>query len=251
MMITAMLPILLLTYFEPFDGRDVNRSESVARALAEEPALREAFERIVLCSVPVVYDRAEESTGRCISEARAADDANRPMLVVSFGEYDGTRLRIETAAHNLDNTPGIADNAGVVRSGSRIVEGGPESIGFLFPFTEFFKSGALRALDPRVSSSPGAFLCNHLAYQLARRHVETPFVFIHVGREVGRNLGSMTPEAAPLAEALVRSANAISRPDQVPLSLKELMAQLRSGRVPPDEAWWKSRLADDMLDRVH
>lgn len=199
--IIEMLPILVLTYFEPFAGRSFNQSEAVARAVAEQPVLAQAYERISLCRVPVVYDEAEAAANRCLEEARALAHTDQKVVLVSFGEWSGDHIRIETMAHNLDDTPGLADNKGEIRQNRKIDPNGPDTIEFQFPVDTFFKTPSMKALLPKRSSDAGSFLCNHLSYQMARTH-DGPFVFIHVGRDAPRAATTQPPEAMALADAL-------------------------------------------------
>jgi pyrrolidone-carboxylate peptidase len=244
---TEFLPLLIVTYFEPFDGRSGNRSETLARELSKKPELTERFSAVRLCRVPVVYDAAPRIALDCIRtpEGASIGTATRPW-VLSLGEWKGESLRIETAAHNRDHAPNQPDNDGKTRSESPILPGGEPSLGFRFPMTELFSSPKLRSLSPRVSPSPGGFLCNHLAYHLTRElaHDDTPFLFVHTGYEDSRPVPS---EANALAEALSLAALAPNLPDRNPVSRSEIDSMLGAESEPGEDLrWWLSRLRSNL-----
>lgn len=181
---------VLITSFEPFAGRRSNNSGAIAEALRLKHGILGAGVELSFCTLPVVYDEAAEVAMRCVEH-------RRPDIVVSLGEAD-CGLRLETAATNLDDSPDLPDNAGQVRVAHRIVDSGPERVGFLFPVQALYL--ALKDAPSRieVSSSPGSYVCNNLAYHLALRLGARgiPFTFIHVPSG-----GCPAPIRDPLANA--------------------------------------------------
>ena len=198
---TEPLPLLIVTYFEPFEGRSRNRSEELARELAERSELLGRFSGIRLCRLPVVYDVAPRMALDCIRTPEPGLGGPAPW-VLSRGDWSGESLSIETAAHNLDHSPHLADNAGETRTERPIIPGAEPSLEFRFPMTPFLSSPILSALSPRISPSAGGFLCNHLAYHLTRTLGQegVPFLFVHTGHQDSR---SPKLEAAALAEGLL------------------------------------------------
>lgn len=232
----SILPVLILTYFEPFGGRTENQSEAIARALMSQPEISSGFADVKLCRIPVVYDVAAKIAFDCI---RTYQSLGQPIWVVSLGEYPGSRLRIETAAHNWDSSPDVADNEGVIRKGSEIIRGAEPSLGFRFPMNAFFSSSRLRAQNPWVSASPGGFLCNHLAFHLTRELApeQVPYLFVHVGVE-----SDPTSSAQSIAEALLLASQSPMPERRNPVSLGELRVELDQTRADPNAQWWLSRL---------
>lgn len=168
---------VLVTAFEPFGGRDVNNSARIAEALKNAKAVYGPDVEIELCILPVVYDEGAAKAKACYERMMPKPDA-----VISLGEA-GCDLRLETAAHNDDDTPGFPDNAGNIREGKPILADGPKSIGFDLPVQQMFcalDAGAQDAAD--VSKTPGGFVCNNTAYHLANFFQGTGvrYGFIHV-----------------------------------------------------------------------
>lgn len=165
---------ILITSFEPFAGRATNNSEAIAGELRANPALLGGDLELLFCALPVVYDQAATVAMDCV-------ERYKPDAVVSLGEAD-CRLRLETAASNRDDSPDLPDNAGQVRVDHRIVPSGPERVGFRFPVEAMYRALGEESSRLEVSSSPGSFVCNNVAYHmtlgLAPRGV--PYAFIHV-----------------------------------------------------------------------
>jgi pyroglutamyl-peptidase len=239
--VTEILPLLIITFFEPFDGRGRNRSEELARELAERPELSSRFSAVRLCGLPVVYDAAPRIALDCIRTPESAS-GGPPPWVISLGEWSGPSLRVETAAHNRDHAPHHPDNAGETRTGRPILPGAEPSLGFRFPMTRFFSSPSLRALSPAVSPSPGGFLCNHLAYHLTRTlgHDDIPFLFVHTGHQDSR---PVRDEAIALAEALVlaHDGNPLDTARN-PVDRAEIDQMLRLDPENDDLRWWLLQL---------
>ena len=181
---------ILVSAFEPFAGRQENRSRVVLEELAR--ALEGTDIEVIPCILPVVYDRATEVLQDCLGRSGPVD------FVLGLGE-GGCALTLETAAQNRDDTPGLADNAGQIRRGTPILRGTPDSLGLYFPVERLY-CGLPNDFRERVelSRSPGAFVCNNTAYRMAHTLGEDlPFTFIHVppascaqpaGREVAQAL---------------------------------------------------------------
>lgn len=164
---------LLLTSFDPFGGSAKNNTQAIVAELVKQGLGKSVS--ISTCNLPVVYDQAAKVAEDCIAR-------EKPDVVVSFGEA-GCSLRIETAATNLDDSPGFPDNAGQIRSGTEIVLTAPNRIGFSFPVDQMFCAVSPQIEDAlEVSISPGAFVCNNTAFHLSTDLTGKgiPFTFIHV-----------------------------------------------------------------------
>jgi pyrrolidone-carboxylate peptidase len=171
------LPILLLTAFEPFDGRPLNRSAQVAQEIALISKVEIPAVDVRICILPVEYDRsAQVVKEKCLKELN-----RKPKWVISMGEGGCSAIQLETAAHNWDNAS-IADNARVWRNGKKIDESAPKSIGFNISMQSLYCGVELKSRARfGVSISPGSFVCNNTAFHLAKDlSPDTAFGFIHV-----------------------------------------------------------------------
>ena len=168
---------VMITGFEPFDGRARNNSWDVAQAVAADTHDLGPDVQVTTCRIPVVYDAGAAAAESCFEKMD-----EKPDVVISMGEA-GCQLRMETAAHDKDDTPGFPDNAGNVREGTPIDKDGPASIGFNLPAPDMYcaLSGKQRK-NTEVSETPGGFVCNNTAYHLARYFDGKPvqYGFIHV-----------------------------------------------------------------------
>ncbi|MEN9723309.1 MAG: pyrrolidone-carboxylate peptidase [Pseudomonadota bacterium] len=181
------MPKILITHFDPFGGALENASKKVAHRVAE--LLQGSFE-VVVCELPTEYDRASQVARSCWQQAHQSP-GGEVSLVLSLGEAR-CRVKFETMAHNRDDTPELADNAGVIRQTTPIDPEGPASVSMPFPWNEVLSQLQLTQEEQsivEVSTDPGAFVCNNTAYRLARffsssastlPHRRTPYTFIHV-----------------------------------------------------------------------
>jgi pyroglutamyl-peptidase len=165
---------VMLTSFDPFDGSTANNSQAVVAKLAAMARSIGPNITIETCNLPVVYDVGAQTALDCFNKLK-------PDAVVSLGEADCSIL-IETAATNLDDTAGVADNAGNIRTNSPIVAGGPERSGFNFPVEAMFCALPASGSNVDLSISPGGFVCNNVAYHMSQNMEakNIPFTFIHV-----------------------------------------------------------------------
>lgn len=192
---------VLITGFEPFDGRPTNNSWEIAKAVAAARAELGSKVEVSTCLIPVVYDSAARIAEACFDAA-----AVKPDIVLSLGEA-GCQLRMETAAHNLDDTPGYADNAGSIHEKSPIDPSAPEHIGFNLPAPEMYCDLSRDARkDTQVSETPGGFVCNNTAFHLARFFAGKPvqYGFIHVPASTCGEAADVAKTAKPLARMLKR-----------------------------------------------
>jgi pyroglutamyl-peptidase len=166
---------VMLTSFDPFGGSSANNSQPVVAQLKAMAATIGPNITIETCNLPVVYDLGAATAMNCFNKIK-------PDAVVSFGEA-ACSIRIETAANNLDNTPGAPDNAGNQRTGTPILANGPDRSGFDFPVESMFCAlPQNNSSNVDVSRSPGNFICNNVAYHMSQslEPLNIPFTFIHV-----------------------------------------------------------------------
>jgi len=188
---------VLVTGFEPFAGSEVNPSQLLVEALADDPPAGVALTTAVL---PVAYARAGQ-------ELLAAVRVSEPELVVCFGQADGRAvISVERFALNLDE-PRSADNDGLV-SADPIDAEGPAAYRSTLPVDEIVAALRREGIPAAASRDPGGFLCNHVFYRLqALLERERPQVrsgFVHVPLLPEQTLDSGGP-SMPL-EMLVRAA---------------------------------------------
>jgi pyroglutamyl-peptidase len=165
---------VMLTSFDPFGGSSANNTQPIVAQLKTMAATIGPNITIETCNLPVVYDVGAQTAMDCFNKIK-------PDAVISFGEA-ACNILIETAATNLDNTPGAPDNAGNQRAGTPIVANGPERSGFDFPVEAMFCTLPSDGANVLVSRSPGNFVCNNVAYHMSQNlePLNIPFTFIHV-----------------------------------------------------------------------
>jgi pyroglutamyl-peptidase len=212
---------VLVTVFEPFLDLKENGSEKVGQELLRVFGRGRSPVEYELCVLPVVYDEAARVAQDCYAKAATRGKID---LVVATGETNGCYVRLETRAHNNDQFAG-PDNRGVVRRRPRpIVPAGASQEYFTFPGEAMYCALATvpspSRVSARLSTSPGNFLCNHVAYHLNRvlRDEGVPFGFVHL------------PEAACPARKIRSAAAALHR-----MVLAALDRPPAEGEWPTDE----------------
>lgn len=163
---------ILVTYFDPFDGKDINNSEIMAKKLHAE--LNHPGIKLHLCKLRTVYDKAFSEVEDCIKSLESP-----PRFVVSLGEAGCVGVKIETRAINYDKSSG-PDNEGIERYGSAIYPGESKTLGVTLPvqkayceLTDDQKRGVF------ISKDAGSFVCNNTLYH-SLRNLDIPVTFIHV-----------------------------------------------------------------------
>jgi pyroglutamyl-peptidase len=103
---------ILLTGFEPFGKASSNPSGEIVKQIIGD--------NIVTAILPVAYRKSAERLLVLIEE-------HNPDVVICLGQADGrTEITPERVAINLDDAR-LADNEGVLRSGIKIIDGGPDA----------------------------------------------------------------------------------------------------------------------------
>jgi pyroglutamyl-peptidase len=191
---------VLVTGFEPFDGRAVNPSQLLVEALEVSPPPGVELATAVL---PVAYAQGADVL-------RGAVRAALPEVVVCFGQADGRPgISIERFAHNLDAAEPV-DNDGVT-SDAEIDPNGPVAYASTLPVAAIVDSLREAGIPASESRDAGGFLCNHVFYVLMRELEEeqpdTLGGFVHVPLLPEQALDGKAP-SMPL-ETLVRAAHLI------------------------------------------
>jgi pyroglutamyl-peptidase len=163
---------ILLTGFQPFGKVDVNPSQCI-------------IEHFAARNCPDLIARVLPTEYRASAQAiEAAILAEQPDAVVCLGVAQSRKtISLERIAVNLDDAP-LADNAGVLASGERIVPGGPAAYWSTLPLEAMRRALAARDIPVSCSNHAGTYVCNHVFYS-ARHALETlgantPCGFIHV-----------------------------------------------------------------------
>lgn len=171
---------ILVTAFEPFGGRTVNRSqlvlEHIARAAATPRGIRPNT-RVITRTLPVSFGRLQKAIDRALT--------CKPDAVLLLGE-SGTaeELRLERVAVNRIEAS-IPDNDGEQPEGLPVVPSGPAAYFSTLPLHAALGSVRRAGAPAAISHDAGLFACN-AAYYLAlhrlhgRSEEATPVVFVHV-----------------------------------------------------------------------
>lgn len=198
---------ILVTAFDGFAGESVNWSYSVAKKIKSIESKIGSDVKIEICQVQTIYDQGAAQAQKCFEALK-----EKPVAVLSMGE-GGCQVDLETVAHNRDRTPNLKDNAGNLRAGSIIKPGRPMHVPLGFPIDKIFCETNLTSAErnfAKPSTSPGAFVCNNLAFHMAEylKEKNVPYQFIHVPSHKCVN-----SKKTPLSEqqALSKSASLISK----------------------------------------
>lgn len=163
---------VLVTGFEPFNNARLNPSEALVTKLNRDDVLGA---EIITKVLPVVYSASGE-------QLLALIDEYQPDAVLCFGQAEGRKeISIERFAVNLDDAS-IADNAGVKRVDHEIQPGGPTAFPSTLPVKDLVSAIREKNIPANQSLSAGAFLCNHIFYemQFALAGTGTRSGFIHL-----------------------------------------------------------------------
>lgn len=163
---------ILLTGFEPFDGREHNASWIAVSALAQQHypgvQLRAAL-------IPVCWDAP-----RRILEPIVA--AWQPHVIIGMGEGEPGVFRLESVANNTRRER--ADNDSTLPEGRMIETSGPTCRAASADCTTLCDALAAQGIPVRVSTDAGAFLCEELLYTLesmrAAQHTLETVLFVHL-----------------------------------------------------------------------
>ena len=204
---TARLPRILLTGFEPFGGEPVNPSWEIARGLDGWECEGHVVRAVRLSCV----------FGDALRELDAALETHAPALVVCLGQAGGRPgISIERVAINVDDAR-IPDNLGRQPVDDAIEEDGPAAYFSTLPIKALARDARAAGIPASVSNTAGTFVCNHVFYALMHRLATRPVLgrarggFIHVPYTPEQAAGRDVPSMALATQvegirALLRSA---------------------------------------------
>lgn len=209
-----MSATILLTGFEPFDRQPVNASWAAVQRVAAGWDDPEAD--LVTALLPVSFRRAP-------AELAVLVDRHRPDLVLGVGEAGGrSRISLERVAVNLQDAR-IPDEDGDQPVDRPVVPGGPVGYFAALPVKACLTAARAAGTAAEVSHTAGTYVCNTLAYAVARLVEQQADRglrggFVHVPRlpeQVGPGAASMTAEEAARGLSAVLSTALRTRDDLV------------------------------------
>lgn len=170
---------ILVTGFEPFNGRDINPAQLILEQL-------ETPEGVTLIKevLPVEFKATTERLKNVLKE-------HQPDVVLSLGQA-GNRpeICVERVAINLDNVRSangkreLPDNAGDTPVDVPIVTGAPNAYFSTLPVWDMVKEIQDVGVEAAVSYTAGTYVCNHVMYtvlhETAINYPETKAGFVHV-----------------------------------------------------------------------
>jgi pyroglutamyl-peptidase len=155
--------VILVTGFEPFDGRDVNPSQAIVEALRQRNAGRRCAQ-LVTEILPCEFRAAGDRIVTLIRELQ-------PDAVMSVGlAASAAAIRLERVALNL-NDSARPDNGGDLATGRLIDPDGPIGYWSTLPLDDMLRALKGRDIPAIISNHAGAYVCNHVFYT-ARREIE-------------------------------------------------------------------------------
>ncbi len=149
---------VLLTGFEPFNSARLNPSGELVKRVEANSVEGAQISTAVLS---VTY---RESASKLLSLIEEQD----PDVIICFGQAEG-RISItpERFAVNL-NDAAIADNSGEKRVNQKISSGAPTAFESTLPVTELVSALKEKGIPAVASLTAGAFVCNHIFYEMQR-----------------------------------------------------------------------------------
>lgn len=170
---------ILITAFEPFNGRDINPTEKLLKDIKVPKGVE--CKKLLL---PVEFTRTSE----ILSEVLPAFN---PGAVLSLGQAGNSpSLSVERVALNLDNCKGsmgksvLKDNAGYGPVDEPINANGPIAYYSTLPVWEMVKASNEVGTECRVSYSAGTYVCNHVMYTclniIDEKKLKAVSGFVHV-----------------------------------------------------------------------
>lgn len=172
-----MRPTVLITYFEPFGGSPFNSSEIVAKKIQRNAVFHDLNYRVVLCELPVVYEKSANVAKECFDKMPKS-----PVAVLSLGETNSCKLSFDWGARNLEDSR-APDNANQVRTQKIIKNGGAEFKKYSLPLDEMYCSLEKEKRDlVELSEFSGRYVCNSTGYRLSEvfQELKVPYGFFHL-----------------------------------------------------------------------
>lgn len=170
---------ILVTAFEPFNGRDINPSQLILEKLETPQGVT-----LIKELLPVEFKATTKILRELLKE-------HQPDMVISLGQA-GNRpeISVERVAINLDNCRSsngqkvVADNAGDTPVDEPIVAEAPQAYFSNLPVWEMVKVMQEAGVEAAVSYTAGTYVCNHVMYtvlhEVATNYPKMKAGFVHV-----------------------------------------------------------------------
>lgn len=166
---------IVVTYFEPFGGRDTNASKEVV-SLLNGYKIKE---------LPVSWNRVSS-----LIDDILADNPDYLIMVGEAGSYK--QLTIERTAHNIANGK---DNDDVTLNNEPILKYGQDILTTNFD---------LNGLNYLISDDAGKYLCNYSYYLALYKAKSTKVLFIHLPY-INNNLDSLKEDLSNIIKQLIKA----------------------------------------------
>ncbi len=161
---------ILVTTFEPFDGRATNASDVLGNAAAQLlGGSPDSNIDVKICLLPVAFGTAFDVAKACYQSMSPP-----PKTVISLGEADACQFLLETKAYN---------GSFIKEKDTEIIKGKPKWLTANLPSEELYCSSTpdeQRRLT--VSRTAGSTECNDLMYRMTNflKGTDVRYGFIHV-----------------------------------------------------------------------
>lgn len=169
---------ILVTGFEPFNGRDMNPSEQIVKCLTA-PMDTVLVKRIL----PVEF----LESGRILTETVRKES---PDVILSIGQAgNAPDIAIEQVAVNIDSSLSadgrmkLPDQSGYAPVDKQILSDAPDAYFSTFPIRKLVTILRENEIPSRASFSAGTYVCNHVMYigcHLAAQNKNLISGFVHV-----------------------------------------------------------------------
>ena len=193
-----VLPRVLLTGFEPFDGEPVNPSWETVRVL--DGAIIDGH-RVAARCLPTAFAGAAGALQAALRE-------HDPVAVIAVGQAGGrAQISLERVAINLIDAR-IPDNTGAQPIDEPVVADGPAAYFSTLPLKAMLQALRGAGIPAEISHSAGTYVCNQVFYLLRhalRQRPEVPAGFVHIPyfpEQAARHPGAPSLGQVTLAEAL-------------------------------------------------
>jgi len=161
---------ILITAFEPFNGKEQNSSFEVLNRLNRSFLIKEIL--------PVSYEKSKKIMKELI-------DKYHPKLIINLGEASGEKkLRFEKYAHNYQRSS-IEDNDGVVINKGIVVKDGPICLETVLDIEGLVDNLNEHNIPAYISLSAGSYICN-TTYYTSLYENKNRAIFIHLPNYIGQ-----------------------------------------------------------------
>ncbi len=201
---------ILVTGFDPFGEEKINPASLILDQLPDKISNH----TIVTKQIPTSALRSR----KLLEEILTYNDFD---AVICIGQAGGrTEVTLERVAINLDEFR-IADNDGVLLSGNKICEDGPDAYLSHLPLKAMVGKIQERNIPASVSYTAGTFVCNHVYYLanylLEKQGKDPKVTFIHVPflpEQAAKKPQYPSMSLSTMIEAIITSIEAIDLLDE-------------------------------------